>query len=117
MSRRLLHSILRKPFFGRFEVSWTWPSPDDAAKWERFTFESPAGARLVGLWGPAEGSANATLVLAHPMGKAAKGFWLRQGHADLFRCSGFNVLLFDAMASARVRGSPSTIQATSWRRG
>lgn len=30
------------------------------------------------------------------MGKAAKGFWLRYGHADLFRRSGYHVLLFDA---------------------
>jgi pimeloyl-ACP methyl ester carboxylesterase len=30
------------------------------------------------------------------MGKAAKGFWLKQGHAKLFRQSGFNVLAFDA---------------------
>ena len=30
------------------------------------------------------------------MGKAAKGFWLRYGHAALFRQSGFNVLVFDA---------------------
>ena len=29
------------------------------------------------------------------MGKAAKGFWLRYGHADLFRRAGFHVLAFD----------------------
>ncbi|MEG0694048.1 MAG: prolyl oligopeptidase family serine peptidase, partial [Oscillospiraceae bacterium] len=37
-----------------------------------------------------------TLVLGHPMGKAAKGFWLRYGHADLFLKNNFNVFLFDA---------------------
>ena len=94
MSR--IHRLLRKPFFGRFEVPWNWPSPDDQAKWERVAFENPRGARLAGIWGPAEGEPLGTLVLAHPMGKAAKGFWLRQGHAYLFRRARFNVLAFDA---------------------
>jgi pimeloyl-ACP methyl ester carboxylesterase len=91
-----LHRILRKPFFGRFEVPWTWPDDTDPSRWERVGFANPGGARLVGLWGPAERDALGTLVLAHPMGKAAKGFWLRHGHAELFRRSGFHVLLFDA---------------------
>jgi pimeloyl-ACP methyl ester carboxylesterase len=94
MSR--LHRLLRKPFFGRFEVPWEWPSPDEEARWQRVNFRSGNGARLAGIWGPAEGIAQATLVLAHPMGKAAKGFWLRHGHAALFRRSGFHVLAFDA---------------------
>jgi uncharacterized protein len=94
MSR--IHRLLRKPFFGRFEVPWIWPSTGGQSGWERVTFENLRGARLVGLWGPAEGAAIGTLVLAHPMGKAAKGFWLRHGHADLFRGSGFHVFAFDA---------------------
>jgi pimeloyl-ACP methyl ester carboxylesterase len=91
-----LHRLLRKPFFGRFEVPWTWNSPDEAARWERVELRSGNGARLAGIWGPAEGDALATLVLAHPMGKAAKGFWLRYGHAALFRRSGFNTFAVDA---------------------
>jgi pimeloyl-ACP methyl ester carboxylesterase len=91
-----LHRILRKPFFGRFEVPWTWPDGTDQTTWERVSFKNPSNSDLAGLWGPAHGEGRATLVLAHPMGKAAKGFWLRQGHAELFRRSGFNVLLFDA---------------------
>lgn len=55
-----------------------------------------SGARLAGLWGAAEGESRGALVLAHPMGKTAKGFWLRHGHADLFRRAGFDVLAFDA---------------------
>jgi len=92
----LVHRLLRKPFFGRFEVPWSWPSAADETKWERVAFRNPRGARLAGIWGPAEGESLGTLVLAHPMGKAAKGFWLRHGHADLFRRSRFNVLAFDA---------------------
>jgi len=91
-----LHRLLRKPFFGRFEVPWTWPSNAIEATWERVAIPSRNGAHLAGLWGLAEGDAIGTLVLAHPMGKAAKGFWLRYGHAELFRKSGFHVLAFDA---------------------
>lgn len=94
MSR--LHRVLRKPFFGRFEVPWTWPPNAVPAHWERVSFSSGNGARLHALWGAAPGEATATLVLAHPMGKAAKGFWLRQGHAALFREAGFHVLAVDA---------------------
>ena len=91
-----LHRILRKPFFGRFEVPWVWPPEEEQRSWERVSFRSPSGADLAGLWGSAQGDAIGTLVLAHPMGKAAKGFWLKQGHARLFRRAGLNVLAFDA---------------------
>lgn len=93
---RSLHRLLRKPFFGRFEVPWRWPSADEADNWERLAFSNPAGGELAGLWGEATVDAIGTLVFAHPMGKAAKGFWLRYGHADLLRQSGFHVLAFDA---------------------
>jgi uncharacterized protein len=92
----ILHRILRKPFFGRFEVPWVWPEGEEQQSWERVSFRNPSGASLAGLWGSARGEAIGTLVLAHPMGKAAKGFWLKQGHASLFRRFAFNVLAFDA---------------------
>lgn len=91
-----LHRLLRKPFFGRFEVPWMWPQNQEQHTWERVSFRNSSGANLVGLWGSAYGVASGTLVLAHPMGKAAKGFWLKEGHAHLFRRAGFNVLAFDA---------------------
>jgi pimeloyl-ACP methyl ester carboxylesterase len=91
---RHLHRLLRKPFFGRFEVPWVWPEGIATAGWERIDIDGPAGATLAGFWGAAA-PAQGTLVLAHPMGKAAKGFWLRQGHAGLFLRAGFNVLVFD----------------------
>lgn len=96
MSKRLLHRMLRKPFFGRFEVPWAWPDGEDERCWERVSFRSSSGADLAGLWGTADSDPVGTLVLAHPMGKAAKGFWLRHGHSKLFRGAGFNVLAFDA---------------------
>lgn len=94
MSR--LHRLLRKPFFGRFEVPWVWPANAEPAHWERVSIASGTGGYLAGLWAEAYGEAKATLVLSHPMGKAAKAFWLRYGHAELFRQAGFNVLVFDA---------------------
>jgi hypothetical protein len=42
----LLHRLLRKPFFGRFEVEWRMPESAQAAGWERVRFDSPNGARL-----------------------------------------------------------------------
>lgn len=92
----LIHRALRKPFFGRFEVPWQWPKGVDPADWERVQFVSGNGAKLSGLWANGTGEPKATLVMAHPMGKAAKGFWISQGHTDLFREQGYNILTFDA---------------------
>ena len=89
------HRLLRKPFFGRFEVPWRMPEGESETNWHRVSIPSPTGARLAGMVGEAQGDPAGTLVLAHPMGKAAKGFWLRNGHADLFRRAGFHVLAFD----------------------
>ena len=75
---RILHRILRKPFFGRFEVPWVWPDGEYQNSWEHVSFRNPSGASITGLWGAAHGEAIGTLVLAHPMGKAAKRFWLKQ---------------------------------------
>ena len=90
-----VHRLLRKPFFGRFEVPWRMPEGASESDWQRVSIPSPAGAKLAGLLGEGEGKPAGTLVLAHPMGKAAKGFWLRYGHAELFRRAGFHVLVFD----------------------
>ena len=91
----ILHRLLRKPFFGRFEVPWNWPADVDETGWERVSFANPHGARLAGFWRDATAAPRGTLVLAHPMGKAAKGFWLKGGHAELFGRD-FNLLIFDA---------------------
>jgi pimeloyl-ACP methyl ester carboxylesterase len=96
----LVHRVLRKPFFGRFEVPWQFPRDASESRWERITFAGAKGARLSGLIGRADSPPIGSLVLAHPMGKAAKGFWLRHGHADLFRRAGFNVLFRAAVLEA-----------------
>ena len=91
----LLHRAGKKLFFGRFQKPWRWPEQVSEDGWERVAIENRSGARLAAIFGGARGEAHGAVVLAHPMGAAAKAFWLRQGHADLFRNSGFHVLAFD----------------------
>jgi dipeptidyl aminopeptidase/acylaminoacyl peptidase len=91
-----LHAALKKPFFGRYQQPWRWPEGADQTLWERVIFPSRSGARLKGLLRTTPQSAvRGALVLAHPMGNAAKGFWLRQGHADWLLGLGYHVLVFD----------------------
>ena len=92
----LLHRVGEKLFFGRYQRPWRSPAGVDMQTWERVAFDSTSGARLVGLLGlPISGTPTAAVVLAHPMGVAAKGFWLKHGHAELFRRHRFTVLAFD----------------------
>lgn len=92
----LIHRIVKKPFFGRYQRPWRWPDGIPQDGWERVTFLTSTGTKLVGVFGSAEVlPATAALVLAHPLSISAKGFWLKQGHAALLRKSGFDVLAFD----------------------
>lgn len=92
----VLHRATKKLFFGRFQKPWRWPENIPQDGWERVAFPSASGARLRGIFGEARnGAALGAVVLAHPMGLAAKGFWLKYGHAELLRSSGFHVLAFD----------------------
>lgn len=101
--KQLAHRILRKPFFGRFEVPWTWPQAIPQQGWEAVSIPVSAQHTLAGYWKSAE-NAKATVVLAHPMGKSAKAFWLRYGHADLFIANGYNVLIYDANGFGESQG-------------
>lgn len=92
----LPHRIAKKLFFGRFQKTWRWPADVPRDGWERVHFQSHNGARLAAVFGAAEGErAHGAVVLAHPLGVAAKGFWLKHGHAALLRRHGFDVLAFD----------------------
>jgi uncharacterized protein len=92
----LFHRVAKKVFFGRFQKKWRWPDGVPVGEWERVRFRSGNGATLSGLFGEARGSSAAgAVVLAHPMGAAAKGFWLKHGHAAFLRDNGFHVLAFD----------------------
>lgn len=101
--KKSIHQILRKPFFGRFEVPWIWPEAISQEGWEVISIPLPNQQNLAGYWRSAP-SAKATLVLAHPMGKAAKSFWLRYGHADLFFNHNYNVLIYDANGFGESQG-------------
>ena len=93
-----LYSLLKKPFFSRYQKPWVWPTEAEAerASWRRVDLDNGRGGALVGLYGEAlSGPARGTVVCAHPMSVEAKGFYLKHGHARLLREGGFNVLLFD----------------------
>lgn len=92
----MIYKILKKPFFGRYQKPWQWPETVERAGWEAVQIESDSGAKLAALYGAATGTPRpSTIVCAHPMGTAAKGFFLSKGHAAAYRSLGYNVLLFD----------------------
>ena len=92
-----MYKLLKKPFFGRFMGPWRNPLSElQRAEWQPLTVSSRSGATLRGLFAAARTpAAKATLVLGHPMGKEAKGFFLKHGYADLLRDHGYHVVVFD----------------------
>lgn len=90
-----IYEILKKPFFGRFRVPWKNPlSEEDKVHWQALDIQSKSGANIKALWRDAK-EARGTIVLGHPMGKAAKGVFLKNGHAKRLIEEGFNVMVFD----------------------
>lgn len=84
-----------KPFFGHFMVNWRNPlSEDEKKNWTEFSVLSKSGATLSGLYAIAN-NPKATIVLGHPMGKEAKGYFLKNGYTDLLLSNGYNVVIFD----------------------
>lgn len=92
-----MYKLLKKPFFGRFMVDWRNPlSEEEKAFWQGHDVKSSSGATLKALYASATTpETKATIVLGHPMGKEAKGFFLKHGYTDLLRNNGFNTLVFD----------------------
>jgi pimeloyl-ACP methyl ester carboxylesterase len=96
LNMSIIDRTLKKPFFGRFQRPWLWPDGVPLDRWEPITFPNRKGTTLAGVFGAAEASpAVGAVVLAHPLSVAAKGFWLKHGHAELLRRAGFAVLAFD----------------------
>lgn len=92
----LIERLVDRHFFGALRVPWRWPSGAEREEdWEPVRFDGPEGAVLAGLYGRPAGAARGTVVCAHPLHPAAKGFFLHYGHARLLREAGYNVLLFD----------------------
>jgi pimeloyl-ACP methyl ester carboxylesterase len=96
MKRNFLYRWLKAPFFGKYRKPWIFPQMEKMQDWEKLTIASGSNARLAALFGPALARpATGNVLLAHPMGADAKGFFLKDGHARFLRENGFNVLLFD----------------------
>ncbi|AQZ95322.1 dipeptidyl aminopeptidase [Halopseudomonas phragmitis] len=90
------YRLFKKPFFGRFVRPWHWPEGVDQQQWQRLTIASQSGAKLSGLLAPAHCAvAKGAVLMVHPMGAIAKGFWMKYGHADMLREAGYHVLLVD----------------------
>ncbi|MFQ3221555.1 MAG: alpha-beta hydrolase superfamily lysophospholipase [Paraglaciecola sp.] len=90
------YRIFKKPFFGQFQRPWRWPEAIDKSQWHRFKIPSKSGASIAALLGPAHiQEAKGAVLMAHPMGVVAKGFWMKYGHAELLRKAGYHVMVFD----------------------
>ncbi len=90
------YRIFKKPFFGRFVRPWRWPEAVDQSQWQRLSVESESGATIAALLGPAHTQqAKGAVLMSHPMGVVAKGFWMKHGHAELLREAGYHVMVFD----------------------
>lgn len=92
-----IYKIWKKPFFGKFMVKWKNPLTEEQHKeWKLIETESKSGGKIVGLFAIArQPQPKATIVLGHPMGKEAKGYFLKNGYSDLLLDNGYNVLVFD----------------------
>ena len=93
--KNLVFKVFKKPFFGRFQVPWRWPDNAEQSQWRRINLNSQSGANISALLSRCEGKAKGAVLLAHPMGASAKGFWIRYGHAQLLRDAGYHVMVFD----------------------
>lgn len=93
----MFYKAIKYPFFGSFMVKWINPIPEDEREqWKSVTVKSKSGGMIKGLFGSAKTAiAKATIVLGHPMGKEAKGYFIKRGYTDVLRKNGFNTLVFD----------------------
>jgi pimeloyl-ACP methyl ester carboxylesterase len=93
----MLYKLLKKPFFGSYMVKWRNPLSEIQKKdWQKIAVKSKSGATIQGLFAKSNSEkAKATIVLGHPMGKEAKGYFIKNGYTDLLRNHNYNVLVFD----------------------
>ena len=90
------YRLFKKPFFGRFQRPWHWPESIDKQQWQRFKIPSKSGATIAALLGSAHTQqAKGAVLMSHPMGVMAKGFWMKYGHAEVLRRAGYHVMVFD----------------------
>lgn len=93
----MIYKILKKPFFGRYMVKWRNPLTEEERKeWQQISIKSKSGGIIQGLFANSKAKiSKATIVLGHPMGKEAKGYFLKRDYTDLLRNNGFNTIVFD----------------------
>jgi alpha-beta hydrolase superfamily lysophospholipase len=93
---QFFYRTMKKPFFGRFMVPWKSPLTfSDQGDWNKKIVDSQSGGRLT-LWTrETREKPRAVILLGHPMGKEAKGFFLKNGLAEFYLSLGFNVAVFD----------------------
>jgi alpha-beta hydrolase superfamily lysophospholipase len=90
------YRLFKKPFFGRFARAWRWPENVDQSQWQRLSIASKSGATISALMAPAHtAQAKGAILMSHPMGVVAKGFWMKYGHAEMLRQAGYHVMVFD----------------------
>ena len=96
LSPKAMYKLIKYPFFGSYMVRWRNPLSEAQQKeWQPVSVRSKSGAIIQGLFAEAHHSPKATIVLGHPMGKEAKGYFIKRGYTALLRDHGFNVLAFD----------------------
>ncbi len=78
-------------------VEWKNPIPEnELSDWEPVSIKSKSKGLIKGLFANSKTKEQrATIVLGHPMGKEAKGFFIKRGYTELLRNNGFNTLIFD----------------------
>jgi len=90
-----MYKILKKPFLGRYMEKWREPViREEKHKWIPFETKSRSGSVLKGLYHETPG-ARGTIVLGHPLGREAKGFFLKRGYHRFLIANRYNVVVFD----------------------
>lgn len=92
-----MYKLIKKPFFEHYMVKWQNPLTIEQQKeWNSIQIKSKSGVIIYGLFAKAFAkNVKATIVLGHPMGKEAKGYFLKNGYTYLLRQNGFNTIVFD----------------------
>lgn len=78
-------------------VKWRNPlTEEEQNEWKRFSVESESGGIIQGMLAKTTlTECKGTIVLGHPMGKEAKGYFLKRDYTQLLRANGFNTVVFD----------------------
>jgi len=78
-------------------VKWRNPlTREEKKEWKEISIKSKSGGTIKGLFANAKTeNAKATIILGHPMGKEAKGYFLKRNYTHLLRENGYNTIVFD----------------------